>query len=97
LLLALHDIALSSGSACTSVNLQASHVLKAIGLDEELAHNTLRFGLGRFTTEAEVDHASARVVHEVRRLRELSPFHAASKRVAPGAPAQAAGSGMGNH
>ena len=97
LLLALNDIALSSGSACTSVNLQASHVLKAIGMGDELAHNTLRFGLGRFTTEAEVDHVSARVVHEVRRLRELSPFYAAAKRVARPSTAPAAGSGMANH
>lgn len=80
LLLALNDIAVSSGSACTSVNLQPSHVLRAIGLSEELAHNSLRFGLGRFTTEAEVDRVIARVVHEVRRLRELSPFYAAAKR-----------------
>jgi cysteine desulfurase len=88
LLLALNDVALSSGSACTSVNLQASHVLKAIGMDDELAHNTLRFGLGRFTTETDVDYVVQRVVHEVRRLRELSPFFAASKRKAEGTAAK---------
>lgn len=80
LLLALNDVAVSSGSACTSVNLQPSHVLRAIGLSEELAHNSLRFGLGRFTTEADIDRVITRVVHEVRRLRELSPFYAAAKR-----------------
>jgi cysteine desulfurase len=80
LLLALNDVALSSGSACTSANLQPSHVLKALGMGDELAHNSLRFGLGRFTTEAEVEYVIARVVHEVRRLRELSPFYAAAKR-----------------
>jgi cysteine desulfurase len=82
LLLALNDVAVSSGSACTSVNLQPSHVLKALGMGDELAHNSLRFGLGRFTSEAEVDHVIKRVVHEVRRLREISPFFAAAKRAA---------------
>jgi cysteine desulfurase len=80
LLMALKDVALSSGSACTSATLEASHVLKAIGVDDEAAHNSLRFGLGRFSTEAEVDTVIARVSQEVRRLRALSPQYAAAKR-----------------
>jgi cysteine desulfurase len=76
LLAALPDVALSSGSACTSATLQPSHVLRAIGIDEEAAHASIRFGLGRFTTEDDVDYATERVVHEVRRLRALSPHYA---------------------
>jgi len=73
LLLALRDVALSSGSACTSASLEPSYVLRAMGVSDALAHASLRFGLGRFNTEEEVDHV-IRLVHEkVRRLRELSP------------------------
>jgi len=67
------DVALSSGSACTSASLEPSHVLKAIGLPDDLAHGSLRFGLGRFTTEDEVDTVVARVAAIVTRLRDLSP------------------------
>eukprot|EP00936_MAST-01D_sp_MAST-1D-sp1_P000395 g395.t1 len=74
LLMALKDIAVSSGSACTSASLEPSYVLRAIGVGEELAHTSIRFGLGRFTTEAEVDYAVALCVKHVARLREMSPL-----------------------
>lgn len=74
LLMGLSEIALSSGSACTSATLEPSYVLKALGVNEELAHTSLRFGLGRFTTEEEVDYTGRRVVEEVNRLREMSPL-----------------------
>merc|ERR1719188_719991 len=66
--------AVSSGSACTSASLEPSYVLRAIGVCEELAHTSLRFGIGRFTTEAEVDGVIEHVVREVERLREMSPL-----------------------
>jgi len=68
-------IAVSSGSACTSATLEPSYVLKALGVGDDLAHTSLRFGVGRFTTESEVDYVIERVVHEVRRLRDLSPLY----------------------
>jgi cysteine desulfurase len=71
LLLSLKEIAVSSGSACTSASMQASHVLRAMGIGEELAHTSIRFGLGRGNTEEEVDYACDRVVEEVSRLRAL--------------------------
>lgn len=74
LLMALKDVAVSSGSACTSASLEPSYVLRALGVDEELAHTSIRFGLGRFTTEAEVDYAVALAVKHVQRLREMSPL-----------------------
>jgi cysteine desulfurase len=80
LLTALPDVALSSGSACTSATLEPSHVLRAIGIDDEAAHASIRFGLGRFTSGADIDYAIERVVHEVRRLRNLSPRYAARAR-----------------
>jgi len=67
-------IAVSSGSACTSATLEPSYVLKALGVGDDLAHTSIRFGLGRFNTAEEVDYVTNRVVHEVRRLRELSPL-----------------------
>jgi cysteine desulfurase len=82
LMAALPDVALSSGSACTSATLEPSHVLRAIGLDDEAAHASIRFGVGRFTTEADVDEAAARVIHEVRRLRQLSPTYTIRQRAA---------------
>ncbi|RMD84458.1 MAG: IscS subfamily cysteine desulfurase [Candidatus Dadabacteria bacterium] len=78
LLMGLKDIALSSGSACTSASLEPSHVLRAIGLDDDLAHGSVRFGLGRYTTREEVDYVAERVIAEVRRLRRLSPLYGAS-------------------
>jgi cysteine desulfurase len=73
LMLALRSLAVSSGSACTSAEVEPSHVLRAIGLSDDLAHGSIRFGLGRFTTEAEIDFAVGEVVREVLRLRALSP------------------------
>jgi cysteine desulfurase len=74
LLMALKEIAVSSGSACTSASLEPSYVLRALGVEDDVAHSSLRFGLGRFTTEKEVDRAVALVVHHVARLREMSPL-----------------------
>ena len=74
LLMALPDVAISSGSACSSATLAPSHVLRAIGLPEDASHAAVRFGLGRFTTEDEVDYAAERVAQAVTRLRELSPI-----------------------
>lgn len=74
LLMALKDVALSSGSACTSASLEPSYVLRAIGADEDLAHSSIRFGIGRFTTEAEVDYTAKKVIEHVKRLREMSPL-----------------------
>jgi len=74
LLMALKDVALSSGSACTSASLEPSYVLRAIGADEDLAHSSIRFGIGRFTTEEEVVYTANRTIKEVKRLREMSPL-----------------------
>jgi cysteine desulfurase len=75
LMMGLREIAVSSGSACSSATLEPSYVLRAIGVSDELAHSSIRFGIGRFNTEQEIDTAAARVVAEVRRLRGLSPFY----------------------
>ncbi len=74
LLMGLCDVALSSGSACTSASLEPSYVLKALGVGDELAHNSLRFGLGRFTQPEEVEWVTEKVIAEVARLREMSPL-----------------------
>lgn len=74
LLMSLKRISVSSGSACTSASLEPSYVLRAIGVDEENAHTSLRFGLGRFTTEEDVDMVIKETVHHVQRLREMSPL-----------------------
>ena len=74
LLMSLKNIAVSSGSACTSASLEPSYVLRALGVDDELAHSSLRFGIGRFTTEAEVDFVLELLKKHVTRLREMSPL-----------------------
>lgn len=79
LMMALKDVALSSGSACTSASLEPSHVLRACGVDEELAHSSIRFGLGRFTTEEEVEFVAKLVVEKVNKLREMSPLYEMAK------------------
>lgn len=75
LLMALKDVALSSGSACTSASLEPSYVLRALGVKEDMAHTSIRFGIGRFTTEQEVDYVIKHTVKQVKRLREMSPLY----------------------
>ena len=79
LLMGISDVAVSSGSACTSATLEPSHVLRALGVSEDLAHSSIRFGLGRFNTEDEVEYVADRVVETVKRLRELSPMFETAK------------------
>jgi cysteine desulfurase len=74
LMMGIKDLAVSSGSACTSASLEPSYVLRALGVEEEMAHTSLRIGFGRFTTEAEVDLAAEKIITEVRRLRDMSPL-----------------------
>ena len=75
LLMGINDIAVSSGSACTSATLEPSYVLKALGLGDEVAHSSIRFGLGRFNTKAEVDYVADKLIDVVQKLRELSPLY----------------------
>jgi cysteine desulfurase len=75
LMMGLKNVAISSGSACTSASLEPSYVLKALGVDDELAHSSIRFGLGRFNTEEEVDFVGDEVIRTVQRSREISPMY----------------------
>jgi cysteine desulfurase len=75
LMMAIKDVAVSSGSACTSASLEPSYVLRAMGVPDDLAHSSIRFGLGRFNTEEEVDHVVGLVIAKVKRLREMSPLY----------------------
>ncbi|MDR3724065.1 MAG: IscS subfamily cysteine desulfurase [Terracidiphilus sp.] len=79
LLMGINDVAVSSGSACTSATLEPSYVLKALGLGDDVAHSSIRFGMGRFNTEAEVDYVAAKVIDIVKHLRELSPLYEMAK------------------
>jgi len=79
MLMGLKDVAVSSGSACTSASLEPSYVLRALGVAEEMAHTSIRFGLGRFNTEEEVDHVIKMVVDKVTKLREMSPLYEMAK------------------
>jgi cysteine desulfurase len=79
LLMGINDVAVSSGSACTSATLEPSYVIRALGINEELAHSSIRFGLGRFNTEEEVDYVVDRVAREVKRLRDMSPLYEMAK------------------
>jgi cysteine desulfurase len=79
MLMGINDVAVSSGSACTSATLEPSYVLKALGVGEDLAHTSIRFGIGRFNTKEEVDYVIKRVVDVVSRLRELSPLYEMAK------------------
>ncbi|MHC4445743.1 MAG: IscS subfamily cysteine desulfurase, partial [Planctomycetota bacterium] len=75
LMMGMDNIAVSSGSACTSASLEPSYVLKALGVSEELAHGSIRFSLGRFTTSDEIEQTIEQVASTVKRLRELSPLY----------------------
>jgi cysteine desulfurase len=75
LLMGIDDIAVSSGSACTSATLEPSYVLKALGLGDDMAHTSIRFGLGRFNTDAEIDYVADKLISVVKKLRELSPLY----------------------
>jgi len=79
LLMGINDVAVSSGSACTSASLEPSYVLKALGAGDDLAHSSIRFGLGRFTTAEEVDYVAAKLITVVTRLREMSPLYELAK------------------
>jgi cysteine desulfurase len=83
LLMGINDVAVSSGSACTSAAIEPSYVLRALGVSDDLAHSSIRFGLGRFNTAEEVDYVAARVIETVKRLRELSPLYETAKATAP--------------
>ena len=73
-MMGIKNLALSSGSACTSESLEPSYVLRAIGVSEDLAHTSLRVGLGRFTTQADIDEAADSIIEAVLRLRDMSPL-----------------------
>jgi cysteine desulfurase len=78
-LLGINDVAVSSGSACTSATLEPSYVLKALGLGDDIAHSSIRFGIGRFNTQEEIDYVADKLIHVVAKLRELSPLYEMAK------------------
>jgi cysteine desulfurase len=75
MMMSMNTVCVSSGSACTSATLEPSHVMRAIGVGEDLVHTSIRFSLGRFTTEAEIDYATDRTIEAAKRLREMSPLY----------------------
>jgi cysteine desulfurase len=75
MMMAIRDVAVSSGSACTSASLEPSYVLRAMGVEEELAHSSIRFGIGKFNTDEEVDYVADLVIRSVERLRNMSPLY----------------------
>ena len=79
LLMGINDVAVSSGSACTSASLEPSYVLKALGAGDDLAHSSIRFGLGRWTTKEEVDYVADKLTSVVSRLRDMSPLYELAK------------------
>jgi len=74
-MMAIKDVAVSSGSACTSASLEPSYVLHAMGIGDDLAHSSIRFGIGRFNTEEEVDYVADLVIRKVKKLRDMSPLY----------------------
>jgi cysteine desulfurase len=74
-MMAIKDVAVSSGSACTSASLEPSYVLRAMGVGDDMAHSSIRFGLGRFTTAEEVDFVIGLVIAKVKKLRDMSPLY----------------------